>query len=67
MKIKNNSFMELNVNMAQLLQVGFEENLKCKPIWTINPMNKVVVFKISKKKKVTRGKCGKMFQIKKFL
>ena len=35
----------------QLLRVGFEENLKYKPIWTINPMNKVVVFKNKQKEK----------------
>ena len=36
---------------TQLSRVGLEENFKYKPIWTINPMNKVVVFKNKQKEK----------------
>ena len=33
------------------MRVGFQENLKYKRIWTINPMNKVMVFKNKQKEK----------------
>ena len=36
---------------TQLSRVGLEENFNYKPIWTINPMNKVVVFKNKQKEK----------------
>ena len=53
-----------NHTTTQLLRVGFEETLKHKPIWTINPINKVAVFINTQKEKDHKRE---MFQIKKFL